>query len=515
MTVTEPSRQLPVSAAADVVVAGGGMAGVAAALAAARSGVSVLLLENTCMLGGLATAGNVTVYLPIDDGRGRVVMGGIARELLDLSVADIRHPAPVAGFRPPPAVWLDPAATPDARADGPRFETGFNPWACALAMEELLLREGVRILYDTRVCAAFRDGDRVSHLAIENKSGRTAVACGAVVDATGDADVCFLAGEPTVSIDANVAGGWFYTLQDGGKLWLHASSHAFDKDAGKGNGAEGPFFRGDDGEQVTQQVLATRELHRKCLAKLRADHPDEDFQPFNLPTIPCFRMTRRLVGAHELAEGDMHRWFDDAVCLAPDWRRRGPVWAVPWRCLAATRTANLAACGRCASWDLSAWDAMRVIPVCAGEKKERPILPRPPVWASAITVVPWGAPAAANAFARLLVESSSRCSSISRPMLPPASHLRISASDRRSGASRFSGVVSLPVISAASVSRCHVQALPVNQFGKHPALFDQLVVRSFLGNHALVHHQDPVAVAYRAQPVGNHDPRAFQFVQRV
>jgi len=61
----------------------------------------------------------------------------------------------------------------------------------------------------------------------------------------------------------------------------------------------------------------------------------------------------------------MHRWFDDAVCLAPDWRRRGPVWAVPWRCLVATRTANLAACGRCASWDTSAWDAMRVIPVCA------------------------------------------------------------------------------------------------------------------------------------------------------
>ena len=365
-TVREPARDLPVSASADVVVAGGGIAGVAAALAAARAGASTLLLENTCTLGGLATAGNVTVYLPIDDGRGRVVLGGVARELFDLSVADIRHPAPVAGFRPPPAAWLDPASTPEARAAGPRLETGFNPDGYVLALEEALLRAGVRILYDTRVCAAVRDGDRVTHLAVENKSGRTAVACGAVVDATGDADVCFLAGEPTVSIDANVAGGWFYTVQDGGKLWLHTSSHAFDKDAGKGNGAEGPFFRGDDGEQVTQQVLATRELHRKCLAKLRADHPDEDFQPFNLPTIPCLRMTRRLVGAHELAEGDMHRWFDDAVCLAPDWRRRGPVWAVPWRCLAATRTANLAACGRCASWDLSAWDAMRVIPVCAG-----------------------------------------------------------------------------------------------------------------------------------------------------
>ena len=364
-TVREPARDLPVSSSADVVVAGGGIAGCAAALAAARAGASVLLLENTCTLGGLATAGNVTIYLPIDDGRGRVVLGGIARELFDLSVADVKHPAPVAGFRPPPAAWLDPASTPEARAAGPRFETGFNPDGYSLALEELLLREGVRILYDTRVCAVVRDGARVSHLLVENKSGRTAVACGAAVDATGDADVCFLAGEPTVSIDANVPGGWYYTLQDGGKLWLHTSSHAFDRNAGKGGGAEGPFFRGDDGEHVTGQVLSTREMIRKDLAQLRAEHPDEDFQPFKIPSIPCFRMTRRLAGAYELRDGDMHRWFDDAVCLAPDWRRRGPVWSIPWRCLAATRTANLAACGRCASWDTSAWDAMRVIPVCA------------------------------------------------------------------------------------------------------------------------------------------------------
>ena len=211
-TVREPARDLPVSASADVVVARGGIAGVAAALAAARARASTLLLENTCTLGGLATAGNVTIYLPIDDGRGRVVLGGVARELFDLSVADIRHPAPVAGFRPPPAAWLDPASTPETRAAGPRLETGFNPDGYVLALEEALLRAGVRILYDTRVCAVVRDGDRVTHLAVENKSGRTAVACGAVVDATGDADVCFLAGEPTVSIDANVAGGWFYTV---------------------------------------------------------------------------------------------------------------------------------------------------------------------------------------------------------------------------------------------------------------------------------------------------------------
>ena len=364
-TVHEPPRELPVAEAADVVVAGGGIGGVAAALAAARAGASVLLLERTCSLGGLATVGNVTVYLPIDDGRGRQVIGGISKELLDLSVADLATPIGAARFADAPAEWRDPAATREQRAAVGRFETGFNPASYALALEALLVREGVRLLYDTRVCAVLREDGRITHLVVENKSGRTAVACGAVVDATGDADVCFLAGEPTVSIDSNVACGWFYTVQDGGSLRLHLSSHAFDKDATRGGGAEGPFFRGDDARDVTAQVLASHGIVRETLAKMRAEHPGEDVQPINLATIPCFRMTRRLAGAYELTRSDDHRWFDDAVCLAPDWRLRGPVWSIPWRCLVATRTANLAVCGRCASWDISAWDAMRAIPVCA------------------------------------------------------------------------------------------------------------------------------------------------------
>ncbi len=70
-TVEEPARILPVAAAYDVVVAGGGIAGVAAAVAAARCGVSVCLLDKACALGGLATLGNVIVWLPLCDGRGR------------------------------------------------------------------------------------------------------------------------------------------------------------------------------------------------------------------------------------------------------------------------------------------------------------------------------------------------------------------------------------------------------------------------------------------------------------
>ena len=363
--ITEPARLLEISDSADVVVAGAGVAGVAAALAAARAGASTLLVEDSFSPGGLMTVGNVPEYLPIDDGCGRKVMGGIAEELLHLSVADMPHELSEASFRLPPAVWLDPDATAGQRV-GIRFKTAFNPAACTLALEALLVREGVRILYGTKVCAALRDGDALSHLVVENKNGRSAIAGRAFVDATGDADVCFLAGEPTVSSDANVPCGWYFTVRgDGSGLRVHKRSHAFSEDPRDHASAEGPFFRGDDAWQVTAQLLASREIIRNDLSGESAKAPEDRRQPINIPTIPCLRMTRRLAGAVELKRSDAHRTFPDAVCLAPDWRRCGPVWAIPWRCLAATRTANLTVCGRCASWDESAWDAMRVIPVCA------------------------------------------------------------------------------------------------------------------------------------------------------
>ena len=70
----------------EVLVAGGGIAGIAAALAAARTGADVLLLEREYILGGLGTAGIVTIYLPLCDGMGNQVSFGIAEELLRLSI---------------------------------------------------------------------------------------------------------------------------------------------------------------------------------------------------------------------------------------------------------------------------------------------------------------------------------------------------------------------------------------------------------------------------------------------
>jgi 2-polyprenyl-6-methoxyphenol hydroxylase-like FAD-dependent oxidoreductase len=359
--IEEPSRSLPVCGAYDVVVAGGGIAGVAAAIAARRAGVSVCLLEKTCALGGLATLGNVSVYLPLCDGKGRQVIAGLGEELLKLSVSDLRKEDRQARFAGIPACWL--TGGDREKRKRVRYQVEFNPASFLLRLEKLVVEAGVKLLYDTRLCAVRGEGECITHLVVENKSGRSAIACRSVVDATGDADVCYLAGEETESLDSNVLCGWFYHLDSRG-LHLHALSNNFSPYALQ-EGAEGPFFRGDDAEQVTAQILGSRDLIRQRLDQLRHQHPDEEIQPVSPPTIAGFRMTRRLVSSFSLAERHVHQWFEDTIGLTGDWRRGGPVYAIPLRALHGERSRNLLAAGRCISADTTAWDVTRAIPTCA------------------------------------------------------------------------------------------------------------------------------------------------------
>ena len=81
--VAEPSRETPLRHETDVLVVGGGSAGVAAAVAAARAGARVMLVERTGGLGGLASGGLILLLLTLDDGRGRQVVGGICQEVVD------------------------------------------------------------------------------------------------------------------------------------------------------------------------------------------------------------------------------------------------------------------------------------------------------------------------------------------------------------------------------------------------------------------------------------------------
>ena len=150
----------------DVLVAGGGIAGISAALAAARQGADVLLTEQEWMLGGLATAGVVTIFLPLCDGMGNQQIFGIGEELLRLSIKygyEDRYPK----------AWLENGTAEEKK--GPRFEVQFNPQLFAVAAEQLLLENGVRLLYGTKVLDVEMQEEQIHRAVLNNREGTCAV----------------------------------------------------------------------------------------------------------------------------------------------------------------------------------------------------------------------------------------------------------------------------------------------------------------------------------------------------
>ena len=173
--INEKIEQTKISDKCDVFVAGGGVAGIAAALSAAREGAKVILAEKCCILGGLATAGLITIYLPICDGCGRQVSFSLAEELLKLSV---KHGAEVDIDEN----WIKDVPA-EVRAKGQRYRCRFNAQMFAILAEQLLVENGVKIMYDTRFCNAVGE-DKIDYVIVENKSGRSAIEVKAVVDAS-------------------------------------------------------------------------------------------------------------------------------------------------------------------------------------------------------------------------------------------------------------------------------------------------------------------------------------------
>jgi 2-polyprenyl-6-methoxyphenol hydroxylase-like FAD-dependent oxidoreductase len=338
----------------DLVVAGGGIAGAAAAVAAARAGTRVCLLEKEYAFGGLATIGNIVVYLPLCDGLGRQVSFGLAEELLRLSVKD------PAGAEQIPHGWLRKGKPVDGRQE--RFRATFNAASFILELDDWVVGAGVAIQFDTRCVDVVRRGDRITGVVTESKAGRIILPCRAVIDATGDADVCAAAGEPTVALDGNAAALWYWTAGKNG-LRRRVCAEPFDL-LGRQNPPGSHNFSGIDPADITAQVLESRRQMRRHLQHMRREEEDPAMVPLQLPSIPSLRMTRRL-DAPGIEEADDRRWCDDAIGMIGHWRRRGPVYFVPYRSLVGIKTANLFAVGRCCGAGATGWDLMRVIPTCA------------------------------------------------------------------------------------------------------------------------------------------------------
>ena len=171
--VKEPAREIPVSAEAEVVVLGGGPAGVAAAVSAAKTGAKVIMLERYTFLGGLWTGGLVlpmlsTHGLSPEDEWTKVIWGfsnDIYMRLKKMRMV-VNAKAPCV-----------------------------DPEACKYVLEQFCEEAGVQIIYHSWATNAIMSGDRIDAVILETKSGRVAVRGKYFVDASGDGDLICWAGE--------------------------------------------------------------------------------------------------------------------------------------------------------------------------------------------------------------------------------------------------------------------------------------------------------------------------------
>lgn len=345
----------------DVLVCGGGFGGISAALAAARQGKKVILLEKQYILGGLGTAGIVTIYLPLCDGYGHQVSYGIAEELLRLSISmgcEARYPEN----------WLDFDDASKRTVNDKRFEVQYNPSIFAMLVERLLIDAGVEIFYGAYAVGVSKQGDKIDAVIIESKSGREAIAVKSVVDATGDADIALFSDAPTAKFSkGNILAAWYYSVgADGYKLRTLGFCDISDDEKAKGKTVAKLVdrrFSGLDGFELSEQTTMSHKSTLNDIIKRRNEDPT--LIPTMLATIPQIRMTRRIDGEYVLDEKEAHTYFEDSVGMVSDWRKRGPVFEVPFRTLYSSKVKNLIMAGRCTSVTDNMWDIMRVIPCCA------------------------------------------------------------------------------------------------------------------------------------------------------
>jgi hypothetical protein len=333
----------------DVLVCGGGIAGVAAAVEAARAGRRTALLEKTVLLGGLATTGLVWAYPPLYDGHGAKAAAGLAEELLRV------------------ACRYGPGGTDPSRLG--RDWTMFSPAAFVLALDEVLLEAGVDLWLDTLVCQPVMEGDRVRGVEAETKAGRIAFGAEVVIDATGDADIAHRAGAACIEA-GNLLAMWALQVSlararraveqgDGAALseMLILGDSLVDKQAW----ANAKTWTGLDAKGVTDFVLAGRKLLREHLATAQAAASASELYPVTLPAMAQFRTTRRIVGRATVAAGEYDRPRRDAIGLVADWRAPEHVWAIPYGALVPERVRGLLAAGRCIATEEDPWEATRVI----------------------------------------------------------------------------------------------------------------------------------------------------------
>lgn len=347
----------------DVAVVGGGIAGVAAAVAAARGGAKTIIIEKTVAFGGLATIGLVTWYEPLCDCHGKQMTAGIPEELLKLSIEY--------GFDSLSDRWKSGSKPEIGSTEC--YATFYSPSVFMLALDKFLEDNGVTIRVDSLATFPVMEGNLCRGIVVESESGKEFFGAKVIIDATGDAGIMHCAGVPCVTGEnyfTALAQGFTYKNAqryvkemdaNAMSVWVHAGADMF----GSGH-CGGKRYNGTDADEVTEFLLKTR---RAIFDKIKDD--DKNSRDISrLPMMPTLRTIRRIVGEYEFSGNDENVRFEDTVGSCGDFRQKGPEcrpkhYHIPYSCMYNKNFGNMLAAGRIVSCDRDGWEITRVIPIAA------------------------------------------------------------------------------------------------------------------------------------------------------
>ena len=393
----EVGRSIPIYHRCDVLVVGGGPAGTAAALAAARTGADVVVLERYNHLGGLSTGGLVIWIDRMTDWNGRQIIRGFAEDVFDRL-----PPEAVAG--PAPEDWgsRDPAK---AKHWGMRtsafhgvvtWSPTLDPERLKLLSQEMLIEAGVRIVFHGWAALPIVEEGAVKGVLFESKAGRQALMAKVVIDATGDGDVFARAG---AGYDTDIEEGDVHHSMNTGFMlggvdmtrWLDfrgGQPEQFTEFTKLGRERLGFFqtpyvsWRNDialylgprqsglsalDVDDITETEIRSHRFMASHCDFFRANAPGfENAYMLQSASQLGVRHTRRLAGVSRIERSHWDRGTPvaDEIGVSPSISLKFPVLSVPYGALVPRNLDGLLACGRHISCDASSHGFMREIPQC-------------------------------------------------------------------------------------------------------------------------------------------------------
>lgn len=393
----------------DLIVAGGGPAGVAAAVAAARGGADTLLIEHTGCLGGMGTSGLVGAWCPFTDGK-RLLHGGIGAEVVRRTTRQL--------------ACLESTEIPHGHIP-------FDPEYLKLVLDELVRSAGVQVLFHTVVADAETEGRKLRRVTAANKSGIHKFEARCYIDCTGDGDLAGFAGaefiEPQPD-EETMPGSLCFVLSNidsysythvtrgtfGGNpaspIWtimadpryadiesMHLTSNLVGPATAAFNAGH-LYFDATDPESVTQAMFQGRKLANRLTEALH-DCGGAAFAAAHLAqtaSLAGVRESHRIRGRYELTLADYRarRDFPDSIgrnCYYVDvhqgkhkqkqcrtyegWQAYmrempnadwncgpGESHGIPFRILQPEKLDNLLVAGRCVCCDKAVFGSLRVMP---------------------------------------------------------------------------------------------------------------------------------------------------------